>query len=112
MTERATLIWSSEEGLVRRPTRPESNLPRGICAYCGHHERLTRDHFIPKSAHATHGRRHTKLGGANIVMCCINCNHKKGGLHPTAWLNICPPYGIPLVVTKLREFGLWESEEA
>ena len=50
----------------------------GACQYCGSHLKLhdvTYDHVVPKS----------QGGGTsweNVVICCVDCNRKKGGRTP------------------------------
>ena len=49
------------------------------CQYCGaRHERLTKDHVMPRWAMRTLWR--------NTAYACTNCNARKGGRSPGAWL--------------------------
>lgn len=48
----------------------------GKCCYCERVDKLTKDHFYPKSK-----------GGATIVMACARCNFLKGDMLPEDWID-------------------------
>lgn len=45
------------------------------CVYCGSHERLTMDHYIPVSKGGTHTKE-------NVVPACLDCNRHKNARDP------------------------------
>jgi len=100
--------------LIRRLVAPKPRLrfsrqniylrDNGACQYCRRKlpvEECTFDHVIPRV-------RGGKTCWTNVVLCCTNCNCKKGGRTPeeaSMQLRRSPrvPHDIPYVIFKLRQ---------
>lgn len=76
------------------------------CQYCGSKDKLTLDHIIPKS-------RNGKQSWENLVVCCIECNVKKGNKTPNEaemYLK-CRPYKPTVMEFILKKIKSRELEK-
>jgi 5-methylcytosine-specific restriction endonuclease McrA len=74
------------------------SLASGMCCWCGSHQAITIDHFLPISKGGTHSP-------SNLLPACNSCNGRKQARDPCEWFTAQPFYSKKRWLAILKMVG-------